>query len=76
MIFQKSPIADISILPQYIVKNVVYFKNSLQKQPFTVEVYSSFMVPKNCQEYIYRIYSNDSYNLDYAKSLWNEVIKS
>ena len=57
------------------LKNVVYFKNSLQS-PFIVDEYPSFIAPKSCQEYIYRIYSNNSDKLSYAKSIWNEVIKS
>ena len=57
------------------LKNVVYFNNSLQR-PFRVEEYPSFIAPKSCQEYIYRIYLNDTYKLAFAKSLWNEVIKS
>ena len=54
------------------LKNVVYFNNSLQN-PFTIDKYSSFMVPKSCQEYIYRIYLNSPDKMDIAKSLWNEI---
>ena len=56
------------------LKNVLYFKYSLQN-PFTVDNYSSFMAPTNCQEYIYRIYIDGTNKIKYAKSLWRAVIK-
>ena len=56
------------------LKNVLYFKYSLQ-EPFKVDNYSSFMAPKNCQEYIYRIYIDSIHQINYAKSLWRAVIK-
>ena len=57
------------------LKNVVYFNKNKQKE-YKMKNYSSFMAPKNCQEYIYRIYVNSDYKLEYAKSLWDNVIKS
>ena len=56
------------------LKKVVYFKNSLQ-HPHQLKEYNSFMAPKTCQEYIYRIYSDTDYKLDYARSLWKKIIE-
>ena len=41
----------------------------------TPSKYNSFMVPNNCQEFVYRIYVNASHRLDYAKSLWNKIVE-
>jgi HD superfamily phosphohydrolase len=54
------------------LQNVVYFKDL--QHPYIEEEYSSFIVPKNCQEYIYRIYANDSSSLIKGKSVWNALI--
>ena len=45
------------------LKNVLYFKYSLQ-EPFKVDNYSSFLAPKNCQEYIYRIYIDSIHQIN------------
>lgn len=57
------------------LKNVVYF-NKYKKQAFKLESYSSFMAPKNCQEYIYRIYVDDEYDLLKARKLWDNLIEN
>ena len=57
------------------LKNVVYF-NKYKKQAFKLESYSSFMAPKNCQEYIYRIYVDDEDDLSKARKLWDNLIKN
>ena len=54
-------------------KNVVYFNKNNQKT-YKIENYSSFIAPKNCQEYIYRIYIDNENDLDKAKQLWNNLI--
>ena len=54
------------------LQNVVYFKDT--QHPYVEEQYSSFIVPKNCQEYIYRIYTNNSERLDEAKSVWDDYL--
>ena len=57
------------------LKNVVYF-NKYKKQAFKLESYSSFMAPKNCQEYIYRIYVDDEDDLSKARKLWDNLIEN
>ena len=54
------------------LKNVVYFKKN--KIGFQKKHYDSFMVPKNCQEYIYRIYIEDFDENQHkiALSLWEQ----
>ena len=54
------------------LKRVVYFKKN--EDPHYLEEYTSFMAPKNYQEYIYRIYINDSKQFDNAKSIWLHTI--
>ena len=56
------------------LKNVVYFNK--YKKAFKIESYSSFMAPKNCQEYIYRIYVDDEDDLLKARKLWNNLIEN
>ena len=34
------------------------------------------MAPKNCQEYIYRIYIDNENDLDKAKQLWDNLIEN
>ena len=56
---------------------VIYLKHRTN-QPYTIPEtsnYNSFMVPNNCQEFVYRIYINASHRLDYAKSLWNKIVE-
>jgi len=55
------------------LKNVVYF-NKNKQNAYKTENYSSFMAPKNCQEYIYRIYIDNENDLDKAKQLWANSI--
>ena len=57
------------------LKNVVY-SNKYKKQAFKLESYSSFMAPKNCQEYIYRIYVDDEDDLSKARKLWDNLIEN
>ena len=57
------------------LKNVVYF-NKYKKNAFQIESYSSFMAPKNCQEYIYRIYVDDEDDLSKARKLWDNLIEN
>lgn len=37
--------------------------------------YASFMTPKNCQEYVYRIYSENIDTISTARECWNAIIK-
>jgi len=37
--------------------------------------YDTFMAPKNCQEYIYRMYINNKEQIDYARQCWNAIMK-
>lgn len=56
---------------------VIYLKHGTN-QPYTIPEtsnYNSFMVPNNCQEYVYRIYVNTCYKIEYAKSLWNKTME-
>ena len=56
----------------------VIYINHHTKQPYTIPEtsnYNSFMVPNNCQEFVYRIYVNTSYKIEYAKSLWDIIVK-
>ena len=55
--------------------NVVYF-NKYKKSAFKIKIYSSFMAPKNCQEYIYRIYVDNENDLVSGRNLWNNLIES
>tara|TARA_B100000073_G_C23697177_1_gene558809 strand:+ start:245 stop:1465 length:1221 start_codon:yes stop_codon:yes gene_type:complete len=57
------------------LKNVVYFSKNKQSA-YKIQNYSSFMAPKNCQEYIYRIYIDNENDLDKAKQLWNNLIEN
>ena len=57
------------------LKNVVYF-NKNKQSAYKIQNYSSFMAPKNCQEYIYRIYIDNENDLDKAKQLWNNLIEN
>ena len=57
------------------LKNVVYFSKNKQSA-YKIKNYSSFMAPKNCQEYIYRIYIDNENDLDKAKQLWNNLIEN
>jgi HD superfamily phosphohydrolase len=55
------------------LKNVVYF-NKNKQMCYKMKNYSSFIAPKNCQEYIYRIYIDDENDLDKATHIWNNTI--
>ena len=50
------------------LKNVVYFSKNKQSA-YKIQNYSSFMAPKNCREYIYRIYIDNENDLDKANNL-------
>ena len=39
-----------------------------------IDEYSSFMAPKNCQEYIYRMYTDEE-NIEKARLIWNSIMK-
>ena len=54
--------------------NVPYFKKN-GTFAHKITEYSSFMAPKDCQEYIYRIYANVNENIDKARLIWNSIIK-
>ena len=53
--------------------NVPYFKKNDIFAHKIVE-YSSFMAPKNCQEYIYRMYTDEE-NIEKARLIWNSIMK-
>ena len=53
-------------------KNVIYFKTN--PIGFTLDHYSSFMEPKNYQEYIYRIYIINKKDFKYSEHLWDKMI--
>ncbi len=53
--------------------NVPYFEKNDIFAHKIVE-YSSFMAPKNCQEYIYRMYTDEE-NIEKARLIWNSIMK-
>jgi len=53
---------------------VPYFKKGTINA-YKTSNYSSFMVPKNCQEYIYRIYITNNSDVKEAKKIWTSIIK-
>ena len=57
------------------LKNVVYFKKN--NVGFQKKHYDSFIVPKSCQEYIYRIYIEDFDENQYktSLSLWEQKFR-
>ena len=55
------------------LKNVVYFSKNKQSA-YKIKNYSSFMAPKNCQEYIYRMYTDEE-NIEKARLIWNSIMK-
>lgn len=58
------------------LNNVIYFKKNGEKC-FKKTQYDSFIVPKDCQEYIYRIYIEDftEKQYDFALSLWEAILQ-
>ena len=56
------------------LNNVPYFKKG-SNEATTVDKYDTFMAPKNCQEYIYRLYVLSNDRIEEASSLWNAIIK-
>ena len=56
------------------LNNVPYFKKG-SNEATTVDKYDTFMDPKNCQEYIYRLYVLSNDRIEEASSLWNTIIK-
>ena len=71
----KCKIGFISGCGENPLKSVVYF-NRYKKNTFKLENYSSFMVPRNCQEYIYRIYVENDEMLESAKNIWESIIEN
>ena len=71
--WDKSTIGFISGNGENPLKNVIYFKHIINPG-FTLDHYSSFMEPKNYQEYIYRIYILDKKNFKYAEHLWESNV--
>ena len=53
--------------------NVPYFKK-YDIFANKIDEYSSFMAPKNCQEYIYRMYTDEE-NIEKARLIWNSIMK-
>ena len=58
------------------LNNVIYFKKN-GETCFKKTQYDSFIVPKDCQEYIYRIYIEDFTEKQYnfALSLWEAILQ-
>ena len=54
--------------------NVPYFKKTI-RNAYKINHYASFMAPQNCQEYIYRIYTNNEIGIEEARSLWTTFIR-
>ena len=54
--------------------NVPYFKKTIP-DAYKINHYASFMAPQNCQEYIYRIYTNNEMGISEARSLWTTFIR-
>ena len=71
--WDKSTIGFISGNGENPLKNVIYFKH-ITNPGFTLDHNSSFMEPKNYQEYIYRIYILDKKNFKYAEHLWESNV--
>ena len=56
------------------LENVPYFKKGVDTA-FKVSEYSSFMAPKNCQEYVYRIYlKTKGKEIEKAREIWNSIM--
>ena len=53
---------------------VPYFKKE-NHNAYKTSNYSSFMAPKNCQEYIYRIYVLNKTDVVKAKNIWDKKMK-
>ena len=70
---KKTKIGFISGNGENPLKNVPYFKKD-SIIAYTVSEYSSFMAPKSCQEYIYRIYVENTPNIDKAVEIWNSIM--
>lgn len=54
---------------------VPYFKKE-NHNAYKTSNYSSFMAPKNCQEYIYRIYVLNKTDVVKAKNIWDTIKKN
>ena len=54
---------------------VPYFKKG-NANAYKTSNYSSFMAPKNCQEYIYRIYVLNKTDVVKAKNIWDTIKKN
>ena len=54
---------------------VPYFKKE-NHNAYKTRNYSSFMAPKNCQEYIYRIYVLNKTDVVKAKNIWDTIKKN
>tara|TARA_B100001540_G_scaffold170159_1_gene150390 strand:- start:405 stop:1628 length:1224 start_codon:yes stop_codon:yes gene_type:complete len=73
-IYCRTKIGFISGNGENPLKNVPYF-NKHSSLAYKVCHYSSFMAPKNCQEYIYRIYIEDTPKINTYRNLWKAMIK-
>ena len=51
---------------------VPYFKKD-NDMAYKTNNYSSFMAPKNCQEYIYRIYVKNKYDEHNSKKILDSI---
>ena len=56
------------------LETVPYFKKG-RENAYKTSNYSSFMAPKNCQEYIYRIYVLNKSDMVFCKQVWDSIIK-
>jgi hypothetical protein len=70
---KKTKIGFISGNGENPLENVPYFKKGLDIA-FKVREYSSFMAPKNCQEYVYRIYLINNDDIEKAREIWNSIM--
>jgi len=70
---KKTKIGFISGNGENPLENVPYFKKGVDTA-FKVKEYSSFMAPKNCQEYVYRIYLRNNDDIEKAREMWNSIM--
>ena len=75
---QKMVWSSLGAFPLFLVENplenVPYFKKGVDTA-FKVSEYSSFMAPKNCQEYVYRIYlKTKGKEIEKAREIWNSIM--
>ena len=70
----KTKIGFISGTGSNPLNNVPYFEKGDLEASMGLR-YDTFMAPKNCQEYIYRMYITNKEHIDYARKCWKAIMK-